>query len=126
MIVQLLAATLLFFLPTPSDTANCRVASRAGHGNAKYDPTSGGIFWKIKKWKGHEEKSVVAIIDRIETGQRQYWDRPPMTVQFSVPFAASGFQVISVMIAEKSGYESSKWVKYQSEAGTFQQKLEMY
>jgi len=43
-------------------------------------------------------------------------------MQFSVPFSVSGFKVLFMNISEKSGYEASKWVKYQSEAGNYQKR----
>lgn len=47
--------------------------------------------------------------------------RPPISVDFQVPmFTASGLHVRSLKIYERSNYQTTKWVRYVTRAGSYQ------
>ena len=49
------------------------------------------------------------------------WVRPPMVMEFQVPmFTSSGLHVRFLKVFERSNYETVKWVRYMTRAGTYQ------
>ncbi|KAJ1718348.1 clathrin associated protein complex medium subunit, partial [Coemansia biformis] len=49
------------------------------------------------------------------------WSRPPIGLDFQVlMFTASGLLVRFLKVFEKSNYQSVKWVRYMTKAGSYQ------
>jgi AP-2 complex subunit mu-1 len=52
------------------------------------------------------------------------WSRPPIVMDFQVPmFAASGLHVRFLKVFEKSNYQTIKWVRYITKAGSYQHRI---
>jgi AP-2 complex subunit mu-1 len=51
------------------------------------------IVWKIKRMAGMKETQLSAEIELLETDTKKKWTRPPISMNFEVPFAPSGFKV---------------------------------
>ena len=62
-----------------------------------------------------------AEADLAVTEERKPWSRPPITLDFQVMmFTSSGLVVRYLKIFEKSNYETVKWVRYMTRAGSYQ------
>jgi AP-2 complex subunit mu-1 len=58
-------------------------------------------------------------VELIMSTKGKTWARPPIGVDFQVPmFTASGLHVRSLKIYERSNYQTTKWVRYVTRAGT--------
>lgn len=52
---------------------------------------------------------------------KKAWSKPPITLDFQViMFTSSGLMVRFLKIFEKSNYQSVKWVRYMTKAGSYQ------
>lgn len=49
---------------------------------------------RIKRMAGMKETQLSAEIELLETDTKKKWTRPPISMNFEVPFAPSGFKVI--------------------------------
>lgn len=59
-------------------------------------------------------------VDLIKSTKNKAWVKPPMTADFQVPmFTASGLHVRSLKIYERSNYQTTKWVRYVTRAGSY-------
>lgn len=52
-------------------------------------------FNRIKRMAGMKETQLSAEIELLETDTKKKWTRPPISMNFEVPFAPSGFKVVS-------------------------------
>lgn len=50
---------------------------------------------RIKRMAGMKETQLSAEIELLETDTKKKWTRPPISMNFEVPFAPSGFKVIA-------------------------------
>ncbi len=106
-------------MQVPPTTANVRVA--VGIGRAKYEPEKNAIVWRVKRFPGGSEVVLNGEIMLIASTKGKAWVRPPIGVDFQVPmFTASGLHVRSLKIYERSNYQTTKWVRYVTRAGSYQ------
>jgi len=115
-------------IPTPKNTALCKILVK-GAGKAKYDSTSGGIVWRIRRFPGQCEFTLRARIDLISnvSVEKKVWSRPPIQMEFQVPmFTSSGLQIRYLRVVEKSGYTAIKWVRYLTKAGSYLHRIKFY
>lgn len=56
---------------------------------------------RIKRMAGMKETQLSAEIELLETDTKKKWTRPPISMNFEVPFAPSGFKV-NLLIFKKS------------------------
>ena len=65
------------------------------------------------------ELTLSAEVELIPTlNEKKAWSKPPISLDFSVPmFTASGLRVRFLKVWEKSGYQSTKWVRYLCNSG---------
>lgn len=112
-------------IPTPKNTATVKVLSKTG-GKAVYDPDVGGIAWRIKRFPGgveHVLRAEVELLSGISTKETA-WSRPPISMEFNVPmFTASRLQIRYLHVSEKSGYQTTRWVRYLTKAGAYQHRI---
>lgn len=75
---------------------------------------------------GVKESQISAEIDLLNTGtaEKKKWNRPPVSMNFEVPFAPSGLKVRYLKVFEpKLGYsdhEVVKWVRYIGRSGLYE------
>jgi len=110
-------------IPVPKSTAYTKTEPQVGR--AKYYPEESSIIWKIKHFSGESEFSMNAEVELAPTtssSQKKGWSKPPIGMSFSVPmWTASGLQILFLRVVEnKFGYEPTKWVKYTTQAGSYQ------
>jgi len=116
---KLFAANTIVNIPTPTNAAKSSLSVSIG--KAKYTAAKNAIIWKIKKFPGGASFSLRGEVKLAASINDKQWSRPPITLSFQVPmFTASGLNVRFLRIVERSGYETTKWVRYMTRAGQYQ------
>ncbi|KAJ3069561.1 hypothetical protein HDU98_007381 [Podochytrium sp. JEL0797] len=106
-------------IPTPPSTNNTKI--KVTGGKAKYVGSENAIVWKIARFQGGQEYVITASAETATTNSKKAWSRPPISIDFQVVmFTSSGLVVRFLKIFEKSNYQSVKWVRYLTKAGTYQ------
>ncbi|KAM7445307.1 AP-2 complex subunit mu [Porites harrisoni] len=109
-------------IPTPPTTAGVQVVCMKG--KAKYKASENAILWKIKRMGGMKESQISAEIDLMTTKDNKKWARPPISLNFEVPFACSGLKVRYLKVFEPklnySDHDTIKWVRYISRSGLYE------
>jgi AP-2 complex subunit mu-1 len=120
---RLFATNVVIKIPCPPNTANTKLEPTAG--KAKYDPETSCIVWKIRRFPGGAEYSLSGEVNLISTTSgKNAWARPPISFDFQVPmFTASGLLVRFLKVFEKSNYQTIKWVRYITKAGSYQNRI---
>lgn len=119
---NLFATNVKVYIPTPSNTSGVKI--RVAVGKANFKPGETGVIWKIKRFQGQQELFLSAEAELSATTVKKAWHRPPIALDFQVPmFTASGLQVRFLKVFEKSNYQTIKWVRYITKAGSFQYRL---
>ena len=68
----------------------CEALWHAHAGKAKYDSKKHALVWKIKKFTGATEHSLVSAVELIATTkEKKSWSRPPISMTFQVDSACS-------------------------------------
>ena len=116
-------------IPTPLNTSGVQLICMKG--KAKYKASENAIVWKIKRMGGMKESQISAEIELLETETKKKWTRfenitrelkdimpcfrPPISMNFEVPFAPSGFKVRYLKVFEPklnySDHDVIKWVR---------------
>ncbi|KAK6052158.1 hypothetical protein COOONC_10337 [Cooperia oncophora] len=77
---------------------------------------------QIKRLAGGKKVQISADVDLMSASKR--WDRPPVSVNFEVPFAPSGFKVRYLKVFESklnySDHDVIKWVRYMGRSGIYE------
>jgi AP-2 complex subunit mu-1 len=120
---RLFATNVVIKIPCPPNTANAKLEVPVG--KAKYDPESSAVVWKIKRFPGGAEYALSGEVNLISTTSgKSAWTRPPISLDFQVPmFTASGLHVRFLKVYEKSNYQTIKWVRYVTKAGSYQNRI---
>uniref|UniRef100_A0A1I8HKP8 MHD domain-containing protein n=1 Tax=Macrostomum lignano TaxID=282301 RepID=A0A1I8HKP8_9PLAT len=110
-------------IPTPLNTSGVQVICMKG--KARYKASDNAIVWKIKRMGGMKEWQLSAEIDLLNaTDKAKKWTRPPISMNFEVPFAASGFKVRYLKVFESklnySDHDVIKWVRYIGKSGLYE------
>ncbi|KAJ1735650.1 clathrin associated protein complex medium subunit [Coemansia sp. Benny D160-2] len=117
---KLSASNMAVRIPTPPNATKCRIKV-AGTGKAKYIPEENAIVWKISRFQGLQEASLTAVVDLTHMSKPVPWVRPPINLDFQVlMFTASGLLVRFLKVFEKANYQSVKWVRYMTKAGSYE------
>ncbi|KAF9575951.1 hypothetical protein EC968_000913 [Mortierella alpina] len=116
---NLYASDVVLNIPTPLNTAGVRVSASAG--KAKYVPDENAIVWKISRFQGQAEYTLIGEADLTAMTHKKAWSRPPISMDFKVVmFTSSGLLVRFLKVFEKSNYHAVKWVRYITKAGSYQ------
>ena len=111
---SLLAQKIEIRIPTPLNTSGVQLICMKG--KAKYKASENAIVWKIKRMGGMKESQISAEIELLTTDTKKKWTRPPISMNFEVPFAPSGFKVRYLKVFEPklnySDHDVIKWVRY--------------
>ncbi|KAG2175992.1 hypothetical protein INT44_000471 [Umbelopsis vinacea] len=117
---KLYAHNVVLKIPTPLNSAKVEVKVGAG-GKAKYAPSENCIIWKIPRFQGQSEFTLSGEAELSAMTHKKAWSRPPIAMDFQVlMFTSSGLLVRFLKVFEKSGYQSVKWVRYMTKAGSYQ------
>jgi AP-2 complex subunit mu-1 len=119
---NLLAQKIEVRIPTPLNTSGVQLICLKG--KAKYKASENAILWKIKRMGGMKESQISAEIDLLPTAEKKKWNRPPISMNFEVPFAPSGLKVRYLKVFEHklnySDQEVIKWVRYIGRTGLYE------
>ncbi|OZJ02738.1 hypothetical protein BZG36_04670 [Bifiguratus adelaidae] len=117
---KLNANNVVIKIPTPLNAAKVEVRI-SGNGKAKYVPGENCIVWKINRFQGQSEFILSGEATLTSMTHKKAWSRPPISMDFQVlMFTSSGLLVRFLKVFEKSGYQSVKWVRYMTKAGSYQ------
>jgi len=116
---KLFATNVQLKIPTPKNTAKAKMTVTAG--KAKYHPELSCIIWKIKKFPGDASYILKGEVKILASIEEKAWSRPPVVMEFQVPmFTASGLHVRFLKVFERGNYQTIKWVRYITRAGSYQ------
>uniref|UniRef100_A0A914HBU7 MHD domain-containing protein n=1 Tax=Globodera rostochiensis TaxID=31243 RepID=A0A914HBU7_GLORO len=121
---SLLAQKIEVIIPTPPNTSGVQLICMKG--KAKYKAGENCICWKIKRMGGMKESQISAEVDLLNTGsaEKKKWNRPPVSMNFEVPFAPSGLKVRYLKVFEPklnySDHDVVKWVRYIGRSGLYE------
>lgn len=119
---ELRANNVIIKIPVPHTTATAKIT--IDRGRAKYEPGERALVWRISSFQGQSECTIDAVVDLLPDTKEKVWVRPPISMDFVIPMhSASGVQVRFLKVYEKSSYQTSRWVKYQTKAGEYQMKI---
>lgn len=110
-------------VPVPSDVDS--PSFKANIGSVTYVPDKDAVVWSIKHFNGGKEYLMRAHFGLPSTNDvsNLSWKKPA-TVSFEMPyFTVSGIQVRYLKIVDKSGYQALPWVRYITQNGDYQLRL---
>jgi len=118
---KLFATGVVIKIPVPKNCAKWDHIQCGSRKKPTYNPGESMLIWKIKKFPGDASYQLKAECILVASVNDKQWSRPPIQMQFQVPmFTSSGLHVRFMKVVEKSGYHTTKWVRYMTRAGTFQ------
>ncbi|XP_054764234.1 AP-1 complex subunit mu-1 isoform X1 [Lytechinus pictus] len=110
-------------IPVPSDADSPKFKTTVGF--AKYVPEKNAVVWHIKSFPGGKEFLMRAHFNLPSVAAEEAEGRPPISVKFEIPyFTTSGIQVRYLKIIEKSGYQALPWVRYITQNGDYQVRVQ--
>lgn len=110
-------------IPVPSDADSPKFKTTVGF--AKYVPEKNAVVWHIKSFPGGKEYLMRAHFNLPSVAAEEAEGRPPISVKFEIPyFTTSGIQVRYLKIIEKSGYQALPWVRYITQNGDYQVRVQ--
>jgi len=116
------ASNVVIKIPVPKNVAISH--EFCNYGKAKYEPENSAVMWRIKKFPGEAEYLIRVECELAQTSTDKQWVRPPIGMEFQVPmFTSSGLRVRFLQIIEKMGYKTTKWIRYISKAGLYEQRI---
>merc|ERR1712048_627443 len=102
---------------------------RPSIGSVKYVPDKESFVWSIKQFQGQKELFVTAKfgLPSITSTTRDEYQKKHISVKFEIPyFTVSGVTVRYLKILEKSGYQALPWVRYITQNGDYQLRMEQH
>lgn len=116
---KLYAEHIVVRIPCPPNVSKATL--NPGIGKAKYVASENAILWKIRTFPGDASYTLKGEVKMVATMEDKVWSRPPIVMDFQVPmFTSSGLHVRFMKVFERSNYETHKWVRYVTRAGTYQ------
>ncbi len=118
------ATDVEIMLPLPPDAIS--PVFKTSQGSAVYAPEHDALVWKIKQFPGGREFTMRARfgLPSVAAEEVSLGRMPPIKVKFSIPyFSVSGIQVRYLKVTERSGYQSLPWVRYLTEAGSYELRM---
>lgn len=116
-----IANNVEIIVPVPIDVDSPVFKSNVG--TVKYVPDKNCMVWCIKQFPGRKEFLMRAQFGfpSIQDEQREKYTQIPIQIKFEIPyFTVSGIQVRYLKIVEKSGYQALPWVRYITQNGDYQ------
>jgi len=112
-------------VPVPPDADTPQFKTNIG--SVKYSPEKDAVVWTIKQFQGGKEYLMRAHFGLPSVGIEDDGGKlakPPIQVKFEIPyFTVSGIQVRYLKIIEKSGYAALPWVRYITQNGDYQVRM---
>lgn len=131
------AMNVLIKIPTPKGVIKQMCSGSAG--KTKFHPEENQFVWKFNKYFGDQEQFFTAEVElaarkdtnefninddsefnKVTNGAILNWTRPPIKLEFTLDMiASSGLTVKYLKVQEKSNYRTIKWVKYITQASSY-------
>ncbi|XP_063678390.1 AP-2 complex subunit mu-like isoform X1 [Bolinopsis microptera] len=109
-------------IPTPQTTAGVNLFCNKGR--SKFKSSDNAVVWRIKRMAGLKEAQLTAEIELLPSTENRKWQRPPISMNFEVPYAPSGLKVRYLKVFEPklnySDHETVKWVRYIGRSGLYE------
>jgi len=112
-------------IPTPPNTSGVRIVTLRG--KAKHKTGENAIVWKLRHMQGMRESQLTADVELLpvtDASKQKQTARPPISMNFEVPFACSGLKVRYLKVFEPklnySDHDVIKWVRYISKSGLYE------
>lgn len=116
------ATNIELIVPLPDEIE--KNESNVGVGKAQYEPSRGGIVWRIKKFQGGSEALLRCNATIFKKSGDESWNKPPISMSFEIPmFTASGIQIRFLKVVEKENYKVNKWIRYMTKSGDFNHRV---
>ena len=111
-------------IPVPSDVDS--PVFKTNIGSVWYVPEEDGMIWTIKQFSGRKEFLMRASFGfpSVSGIDREKF-KSSVKVKFEIPyFTVSGIQVRYLKIVDKSGYQGLPWVRYITQNGDYQIRMD--
>ena len=110
-------------IPVPPGTLDCKISVSNGH--CQFVPEESSMIWTFNKYNGLTEDKLSAITvptNEVTQLTLQQWQRPPLSLNFEIlMFSNSGLKISNFNVADRNRkYRVAKWVKYVSQAGSYE------
>jgi AP-2 complex subunit mu-1 len=124
---SLLAQHVEVKIPTPPNTAGVKLIALKGR--PRYKSGENAIVWRIRRFPGMRETQLTADVELLptatsEASKSKQQTRPPISMNFEVPFSCSGLKVRYLKVFEPklnySDHDVVKWVRYLSKSGLYE------
>jgi AP-2 complex subunit mu-1 len=119
---KLVATNVQVKIPTPVGVIDHDFSNSGG--KCKFLPQDNTILWKFNKFNGNREYILTADVSMTSRSNEQTslnWTRPPIKLDFVLDMlSCSGLTVKFLKVMEKSNYRTVKWVRYQSQSGSYE------
>ena len=121
------AYQVIVWVPLPKNTAKVEMSASGGKTKGKYvELQHHRTRWKISEFEGGRQYKFHATISLLPTTTEaaRPWEKPPLRLQFQIPmYTSTGLRIRFLKIAERSGYQATKWVRYLSQAGNYELRM---
>eukprot|EP01069_Polyplicarium_translucidae_P003471 Polyplicarium_translucidae@DN2318_c0_g1_i4.p1 len=120
---NLYATNVAIKIPVPKNAAGATISS-ISMGKAKLEVSQEAVVWRIRRFPGETEHTLLVEVDLAPSITDVKWTRPPISVDFQIPmYTASGLCVRFLRIQEKSNFKPVKWIRYITRAGSYQHRI---
>ncbi|GMR54028.1 hypothetical protein PMAYCL1PPCAC_24223, partial [Pristionchus mayeri] len=120
---QSIANHVEVIIPVPSDADSPKFKTSVG--SVKYVPELNSFVWTIRSFPGGREYLMRAHFSLPSIHSEEVEGKPPISVKFEIPYyTTSGLQVRYLKIIEKSGYQALPWVRYVTQNGDYQMRMQ--
>ena len=119
---SLTAYQVICHVPLPKNTAKVKMSASGGKTKSKYvELNKNQTRWKISEFEGGKSYKFQAVVELLPTtSEKDFFDKPPIQVQFQIPmFTSTGMRIRFLKIVERSGYQATKWVRYITKNGQY-------
>lgn len=119
-----IANNVEIIIPVPPDVDS--PSFKCSIGTVTYVPDRDAVVWSIKHFSGAREYLMRAHfgLPSVDNEDSEDW-KAPIQVKFEIPyFTVSGIQVRYLKIIEKSGYQALPWVRYITQNGDYQLRID--
>lgn len=83
--------------------------------------SSYSLNFRIYRFQGASVFTLSANALLVSTNDKKIWCKPPISIDFQVlMFTSSGLMVRFLKVFERTNYETVKWVRYITKAGSYE------
>eukprot|EP00949_MAST-11_sp_MAST-11-sp1_P004252 g4252.t1 len=110
-----------FAVPKSTGTVSTVLDKSAGEQTCEYSDKRKDVVWKIKKFTGGSEQTLVCKIGLVQSSSSNIRKEiGPISLEFEIPmYNASRLQVRYLRIAADAKYKPLRWVRYVTQAASY-------